>query len=73
MGAGVPVTLSQLNGDYIEPCPFVDKREQFSSKDEYEKFLRVAKSKNNERLYLLLQIICEHITSLSFRELWGSQ
>lgn len=31
MGAGVPVTLSQLNGEYIEPCPFVDKREQFSS------------------------------------------
>lgn len=31
MGAGVPVTLRQLNGEYIEPCPFVDKREQFSN------------------------------------------
>lgn len=24
MGAGVPVTLRQINGEYIEPCPFVD-------------------------------------------------
>ena len=31
MGAGVPVTLRQINGEYIEPCPFVDKREQFST------------------------------------------
>lgn len=31
MGAGVPVTLRQINGEYIEPCPFVDKREQFSN------------------------------------------
>lgn len=31
MGAGVPVTLTRLNGEYIEPCPFVDKREQFSN------------------------------------------
>lgn len=31
MGAGVPVTLRMINGEYIEPCPFVDKREQFSS------------------------------------------
>lgn len=31
MGAGVPVTLRRLNGEYIEECPFVDKREQFSN------------------------------------------
>ena len=31
MGAGVPVTLTRLNGEYIEPCPFIDKREQFSN------------------------------------------
>lgn len=31
MGAGVPVTLRRLNDQYIEPCPFVDKREQFSN------------------------------------------
>lgn len=31
MGAGVPVTLRRLNGEYIEQCPFVDKREQFSN------------------------------------------
>jgi len=31
MGAGVPVTLRQLNGEYIKQCPFVDKREQFSN------------------------------------------
>lgn len=31
MGAGVPVTLRRINGEYIEPCPFVDKREQFSN------------------------------------------
>ena len=31
MGTGVPVTLRQINGEYIEPCPFVDKREQFSN------------------------------------------
>ncbi len=31
MGAGVPVTLTRLNGEYIEPCPFVDKREQFNN------------------------------------------
>lgn len=30
MGAGVPVTLRRLNDQYIEPCPFVDKREQFN-------------------------------------------
>jgi len=31
MGAGVPVTLRRLNDQYIEPCPFVDKREQFNN------------------------------------------
>ena len=31
MGAGVPVTLRRLNDQYIEPCPYVDKREQFSN------------------------------------------
>ena len=31
MGAGVPVTLRRLHDQYIEPCPFVDKREQFNS------------------------------------------
>ena len=31
MGAGVPVTLRAFNGEYIEQCPFVDKREQFSN------------------------------------------
>ncbi len=31
MGAGVPVTLRRLHDQYIEPCPFVDKREQFSN------------------------------------------
>ena len=31
MGAGVPVTLTRLNGEFIEPCPFIDKREQFSN------------------------------------------
>ena len=31
MGTGVPVTLTRLNGEYIEPCPFVDKREQFNN------------------------------------------
>lgn len=30
MGTGVPVTLRRLNDQYIEPCPFVDKREQFN-------------------------------------------
>lgn len=35
MGAGVPVTLTRLNDQYIEPCPFVDKREQFS--DEFRR------------------------------------
>ncbi len=36
---------------------FVD-REKELSKEEYEKLLRAAKSKNNERLYLLMQTIC---------------
>lgn len=31
MGAGVPVTLRRLHDQYIEPCPFVDKREQFNN------------------------------------------
>ena len=31
MGAGVPVTLRRLNGEYIDQCPFTDKREQFKS------------------------------------------
>ena len=31
MGDGVPVTLRRINGKDIEPCPFVDKREQFSN------------------------------------------
>ena len=31
MGDGVPVTLRRINGEDIEPCPFVDKREQFSN------------------------------------------
>ena len=29
IGAGVPVTLRHMNGQYIEECPFTDKREQF--------------------------------------------
>ncbi|MBR5218831.1 MAG: tyrosine-type recombinase/integrase [Clostridia bacterium] len=36
---------------------FADKEKELS-KAEYEKLLRAAKSKNNERLYLLMQTIC---------------
>lgn len=31
MGAGTPVTLRRLNGQYIEECPFEDKRTQFDT------------------------------------------
>ncbi len=31
MGEGTPVTLKQFNGEYIEQCPFQDKRMQFDN------------------------------------------
>lgn len=31
MGDGIPVTLRRLNGQYIEECPFEDKRTQFDT------------------------------------------
>lgn len=31
MGEGTPVTLRRLNGQYIEECPFEDKRTQFDT------------------------------------------
>ena len=46
MGAGVPVTLRRLNDEYIESCPFVDKREQFS--DEFRKDMTKLSQKISE-------------------------
>ena len=37
-GEGTPVTLRRLNGQYIEPCPFEDKRMQFD--DEFSQDMR---------------------------------
>lgn len=50
MGAGVPVTLRRLNGEYIEQCPFVDKREQFSNefRDEMNELSRKLRETTEE-------------------------
>ena len=38
-GEGTPVTLRRLNGQYIEPCPFEDKRMQFDDEFSQEKII----------------------------------
>lgn len=45
-GEGTPVTLRRLNGEYIEQCPFEDKRMQFD--DEFSQDMRNVVNKLKE-------------------------
>ncbi len=42
-GSGTPVTIRRINGEYIEPCPWFNKRKQFEN--EFAMHMRTIKNK----------------------------
>lgn len=56
-GSGVPVTIRHIQGEQIEPCPFIDKRMQFEK--EFEENLKGA----NETACELIHSVREMFTS----------
>ena len=52
-GSGVPVTIRHIQGERMEPCPFIDKRMQF------EKEFEVNLKKANEKTFELIHSVEE--------------